>query len=130
MEAIKMSDESTVSAHPYAGMLTELRAQREKIDNAIKALEALGGAAMPGVTPPSGGEQITSVEGPGAFLGMSIVDAAKKLLAAKRQPLKNPEIAAAFKAGGLHLNSKDPVNTVGAVITRRSQEVGDIVRIG
>jgi hypothetical protein len=61
---------------------------------------------------------------------MSITDAAKKLLAARRQPLKNPDIAAAFKAGGLHLRSKDPVNTVGAVLTRRSIKVGDIVKIG
>jgi DNA-directed RNA polymerase delta subunit len=71
-----------------------------------------------------------SVDSPGAFLGMSITDAAKKLLAARRQPLKNPDIAAAFKAGGLHLRSKDPVNTVGAVLTRRSIKVGDIVKIG
>jgi hypothetical protein len=38
--------------------------------------------------------------------------------------------AAAFKIGGLHLNSSDPVNTVGSVLTRRANEVGDIVKIG
>jgi hypothetical protein len=28
------------------------------------------------------------------------------------------------------LNSADPVNTIGAVLTRRSNEVGDIVKVG
>jgi hypothetical protein len=60
---------------------------------------------------------------------MSIADAAKKLLAAKRQPLRNPDIAAAFKRGGLVLNSKDPVNTIGSVLTRRCNEIGDIVKV-
>lgn len=70
------------------------------------------------------------VDGPGALLGMSIADATKKLLAAKRTPLKNPDIAVLFKAGGLVLNSKDWTNTIGAVLTRRSIDVGDIVRVG
>lgn len=60
---------------------------------------------------------------------MSIPEAAKKLLAARRQPLRNPEIVAGFKAGGFHLGSKDPVNTVGAVLTRRANDVGDIVKV-
>lgn len=61
---------------------------------------------------------------------MTIVDAAKKLLANRRQPLKNPDIAAAFKAGGLVLQSAEPANTIGSVLTRRFNEVGDIVRVG
>lgn len=42
---------------------------------------------------------------------------------------KNPDIAAAFKAGGLVLNSREPANTVGSVLTRRFSEVGDVVRV-
>ncbi|MGY3533146.1 MULTISPECIES: winged helix-turn-helix domain-containing protein [Bradyrhizobium] len=61
---------------------------------------------------------------------MSIVDAAKALLASKRTPLKNPELAAMFKAGGLHMNSKEPANTIGSVLTRRMADVGDVVRVG
>jgi hypothetical protein len=124
-----MPDEP-ISSSPYAAMLADLRAQRDKIDVAIAAIEALGGTATPGTPGNHSGPQNFSVDSPSAFLGMSITDAAKALLAARRQPLKNPDIAAAFKAGGLHLNSKDPVNTVGAVLTRRSQDVGDIVKIG
>jgi hypothetical protein len=120
-----MADES--GAHPYAAALAELRAQRDKIDAAIAAIEALTAGAPSGasVTTP-----IITAEGPSAFLGMSIPEAAKKLLATRRVPLKNPDIAVAFKLGGLHLNSKDPVNTIGAVLSRRADEVGDIVKVG
>ncbi len=71
-----------------------------------------------------------AIDSPGAFLGLSIVEAAKKLLTSKRQPLRKPDIVAGFKAGGFILGSKDPVNTVGAVLTRRANEVGDIVKVG
>ena len=66
----------------------------------------------------------------GAFLGKSIVEAAKMLLAARRQPLRNPDIATAFSAGGLVLNSKEPANTIGSVLGRRANDVGDIVKVG
>lgn len=125
-----MSDDLATSSHPYATVLADLKAQRDKLDVAIAAIEALSGPIPPGATGTNGAAQNPAAEGPGAFLGMSITEAAKTLLAARRQPLKNPDIAAAFKAGGLHLRSKDPVNTVGAVLTRRSMEVGDIVKIG
>ncbi|MHC2576547.1 DNA-directed RNA polymerase delta subunit [Bradyrhizobium diazoefficiens] len=71
-----------------------------------------------------------SLDHPGALLGLSIVDAAKALLASKRTPLKNPDFAAMFKVGGLHMNSKEPAYTIGSVLTRRMNEVGDVVRVG
>ena len=37
--------------------------------------------------------------------GMTIMDAAKKLLAHRRQPLRNPDLGAAFQAGGLVMTS-------------------------
>jgi hypothetical protein len=61
---------------------------------------------------------------------MNIVDAAKKLLAAKREPLRNPDTATAFQRGGLVLNSKEPANTIGSVLSRRQAEVGDVVKVG
>ena len=61
---------------------------------------------------------------------MTIPDAAKALLAARKQTLGNADIVAAFKAGGLHMNSADPINTVGSVLTRRFNTVGDIVKVG
>ena len=56
---------------------------------------------------------------PTRSLGMSIMDAAKALL-----------VAALFKTGGLHMNSKEPANTIGSVLTRRMAEVSDVVRVG
>jgi DNA-directed RNA polymerase delta subunit len=128
-----MSAESTPS-DPYEVVLEDLRAKKAQIEQAITAIEALrGGAASAGTntsSKPAAGLQNDDIDSPGAFLGMSIADAAKKLLAAKRQPLKNPDISAAFKRGGLVLNSKDPINTIGSVLTRRSNEVGDLVKVG
>lgn len=127
-----MSAESTTT-DPYEVVLADLKAKKAQIEQAISAIESLrGGTALT----PSAGAAASRPEGansdidsPGAFLGMSISDAAKKLLAAKRQPLRNPDIAAAFKRGGLVLNSKDIVNTIGSVLTRRAAEVGDIVKV-
>jgi hypothetical protein len=128
-----MSDESK-GIDPYETVLADLYARRDQILQAIAAIEAIRGGASP--SPGGNASNHTSrgnngsLEHPGALLGMSIVDAAKALLASKRTPLKNPEFAALFKAGGLHLNSKEPANTIGSVLTRRMAEVGDVVRIG
>ena len=128
-----MSAESKVS-DPYETVLADLRAKRDQIDQTILAIESFRSGAATGTVKASataaGAGSSSAAEGPGAFLGMTIVDATKVLLEARRQPLKNPEIAAALKAGGLHLNSADPVNTIGAVITRRFNDVGDIVKLG
>lgn len=127
-----MSAESTIF-DPYEVVLADLRAKKAQIEQAISAIESVRGGSLgtaPSVDamPPAEGSA-NDVDSPGAFLGMSISDAAKKLLAAKRRPMRNPDIAAAFKRGGLVLNSKDVVNTVGAVLTRRANEVGDLVKV-
>lgn len=120
--------DDTGGISPYEAVLKDLYAKRDQIDQAIAAIEGLSGASSP--RPPSTpvGRQ-DGVDGPGALLGMSIADATKKLLASKRKPLKNPEIVTLFKAGGLVLNSKDWTNTIGAVLTRRANEIGDIVKV-
>lgn len=124
-----MAEESQ-GLDPYDVVLADLRAKREQIDQAIQALESLRGA--PSV--PSKGVPAVSIDAsidtPGAFLGMTIAEAAKKLLAAQRRVIGNVEMAAAFKAGGLALNSADPVNTIGAVLSRRAQNIGDVVKMG
>jgi len=122
-----MSEESVIS-DPYEAVLADLKAKRAQIDQLISLLETVR-APMPGVTlgiPTETGQ----TEGPGWLLGMTIPEAAKKVLATRRQQMKNAEIVAAFKAGGLVMNSVDPVNTVNSVLTRRFSDVGDIVRIG
>jgi hypothetical protein len=69
-------------------------------------------------------------EGPGAFLGMTVVDATKKLLTNRRQTLSNTEIVSALEKGGVVLNSADKLNTVGSILMRRFNTHGDIVRVG
>ena len=127
-----MTAESTIS-DPYDAVLADLLAKRDQIDQIIQGIEAIraggsnsgvGGnapAANP-VDPPPGAT--------GWLLGLTIPDAAKKVLASRRQAMRNPEVWEAFKAAGYHMNSADPVNTIGSVLTRRFNEVGDIVKVG
>lgn len=114
--------------------MADLYAKRDQIAQAIAAIEAIRGPSIGGVSSSASGAASKPTNGsldhPGALLGISIVDAAKALLASKRTPLKNPEFAALFKTGGLHMNSKEPANTIGSVLTRRMAEVGDVVRVG
>jgi hypothetical protein len=128
-----MSDESK-GIDPYETVLADLYAKREQILQAIAAIEALRGPTIGGISSGAAANPNKfgsgSLDHPGALLGMSIVDAAKALLASKRTPLKNPELAAMFKAGGLRMNSKEPANTIGSVLTRRMAEIGDVVRVG
>jgi hypothetical protein len=125
-----MSTESE-GVDPYAIVLADLRARRDQIDQAIQAIESVrGGAASPrpNGAPP---EPIGAPSAAGAYLGMSIADAAKKYLLMRKQASGNAEIAAALKQGGLVMSSNtDPQNTVGSILTRRFEKVGDIVRVG
>lgn len=121
------------NADPYETVLADLRAKRDQISNAIVALESLrperGVPAQPGSMPvyiPPLTIAPTSDE----FVGVTIVEGAKALLTRRGKALGNVEIATAFVAGGMNLNSADPTNTVGSVITRRFNQVGDIVRVG
>lgn len=125
-----MSTESQAVDH-YEAVLADLRAKREQIDQAIQVIEALrGGAPAPAAKVAPVSQVDADVDGPGAFLGMTIVDAAKKLLASRRRTMSNTEIVGALKTGGLAMNSADPINTVGSVLTRRFNTAGDIVRMG
>lgn len=127
-----MSSESQ-SVDPYEAVIADLRAKRDQIDLLIQGLEAQRGGGQLGPVTLSAHMQRApepNVGDPGAFLGMTIADATKKLLQAQRKPLGNAEILAALKAGGLHMTSADPINTIGAVLTRRFNVTGDIVRVG
>lgn len=119
-------------ADPYETVLADLKAKRAEIDQAIAVIERVRGTI--GATETSAialksannGDQI---EG-NAFFGMTITDAAKKVLGIRQRKMSNVEIANDLKAGGLALQSTDAANTVGSVLTRRFQQVGDIVKVG
>lgn len=128
--------------NPYIAVLKDLRAKRAEIDSTIKVLEGLAGvkpmlASVPNPplavpfanTPPSNDKPSKEALGEGAFLGMSIVDATTKLLDAQQRKMRNPEIARELAAGGLVMKSADPVNTVGAVLSRQFNKGGNIVKV-
>lgn len=127
-----MATAPTAVFDAYDAVIADLRAKRDAIDNLIAGLEAAraGGTApaspLAPVTNQNGGG---SIEEPGAFLGLSIPDATKKLLAAKKRPMNNAEIAQALKAGGMMMSSADPNNTIGSIVTRRANQIGDIVKV-
>ncbi len=128
-----MSEESQ-GFDPYAPALADLRAKRDHIDQLIQQLEGVRSGTVAfgaiGIAPSAPVSGTPAMNEAGAFLGMTIPDAARKLLVGRREPLNNADILAGLKKGGLVLNSADPLNTVGSVLTRRFHQVGDIVRIG
>jgi hypothetical protein len=129
-----MADSTSVD---YALVLADLRAKRVQIDAAISGVEAMLG--LKSSAPPADAADTTetpethasggSTLGPGAFLGMSIVDAAKKLLAHRRQNLKTEEILRALRDGGIVLSGKEPLNVVGSVLNRNFSAGGEIVKV-
>jgi hypothetical protein len=120
----------------YAAVLADLRSKRAKIDNTIRVLEELSGLKLEHVEGelklvPRDQEAAPAIEETaGMFLGMSIVDASKKLLALRKRTMGNVEIAKELREGGLVLTGTDPVNVVGSVLTRRFNQVGDVVKVG
>lgn len=118
------------SRDPYEAVLADLRARRAQLDQTIKQLEAIRGGATPADETKTVlvSEGDARAVGDGEFLGLTIVDATKKLLAKKLRTLTSSEIVTFLKQGGVMMNSADPVNTVGAVLHRRSITAGDIVR--
>ncbi|MDR7102820.1 winged helix-turn-helix domain-containing protein [Croceicoccus sp. BE223] len=124
---------------PYAAVLADLRAKRDEIDKTIKFLEGMSGVKIASSTGHALAASSAHAVGAtiedsatldeGAFHGMSIVDATKKLLAMRKRKMGNPEIARELAAGGLVMTSADPVNTVGSVLTRRYNQVGDVVKV-
>lgn len=119
---------------PYEAVIADLRAQQAKIEQTISLLESLRGKAngatfVASTAPQDDTRASGSSLGPGEFLGMSIVDAAKKLLAIQRKPMRTPEIVVELERGGLVLQSADKVNTVGSILLRRFYQTEDIVRL-
>lgn len=127
-----MENDQTPNA--YDAVLADLRAQKERIDTTIALLESLrasgvaspvSGIAAAQAKPKDAGKEI----GPGAFLGMNIPDATKKLLQINRRQMQTTEIVGELERGGLMLTSIDKVNTVGSTLLRRFYTIGDIVRV-
>lgn len=123
-----MSDELSGN-DPYDVVIADLLRQRDEIDTAIQAIQrvhtkvAAGAAGAP--TAPSGARP----EASGDFLGLSIAEAAKKLLSLRRRNMTTTEIAEGLKSAGYPMTAAEPGNVVGSVLARRFDNVGDVVRV-
>ena len=121
------------ASDPYVAVLADLHAKRDQIDQTIGLLVALreGRASAPAPAPASviSPTEIGEEDRSGEYLGMSIVDASKKLLAMRKRAMGNADILAELRSGGLVLTSADPVNVISSVLMRRFKSDGDIVRV-
>jgi hypothetical protein len=127
--------ENVQTPDPYDAVLADLRARKEHIENTITLLESLraGGVPAPGTFParqpaPAKHSPVPHT-GPGAFFGMTVHDATRKLLASQRRQMQTTEIVTELERGGIVLTSADKINTVGSILLRRFNQVGDIVRV-
>lgn len=129
-----MVDESK-SLDIYELFLAELDARAAQIEQLKALVQSLRGT---GTTLPEGmvaslGARMGAPTGdtvtPNMFHGLSIVEAAKKLMKARNRDLTNADMVTAFKAGGLVLRSKDAANTINSIMTRDYKGGGDIVRV-
>lgn len=114
----------------YTSVLADLIEKRDRLNAAINGIQAMLGIQGLASTPSTATKPENSQElGEGAFLGMSIADAAKKLMAARRKNMRTEEIYNELKAGGLVFSGDSPVNSVGSVLNRTFSTGGDIVRV-
>ena len=101
--------------------MAEIEARIAKLQataDGIREIMASSGAASPVGSGPGGGVK------PGAFLKMSIPDATKKLLEAKRAKLSTQDVIDGLEQGGL---PRGKYNTVYSILARRQKQVGDII---
>jgi hypothetical protein len=112
--------------------LQELREKRSQIDQAIAALEQLGGgtsslagtSSTPSSSTSAPSRQLTSPRGgplvvhPGEFYNMSLTKAAVQLLKRAGHPLKTMDLFAALRRAEFPLNGKAPESTLYTSLTR------------
>jgi len=116
----------------YSAVLADLTEKRERLDAAIVGIETMLGlqATLSSTSTLVGNLSVGGDMGPGAFLGMKIVDAVVKLLASRRQALRTDEIVSELKRGGIAFSTDAPINTVGSVLNREFKSGGDVVSVG
>ena len=121
---------------PYDFVLKDLRAQKAQIEQTISLLEALRARPASAKIEPTflgaaqaAPSQPARLHSGGPLTGLNIVDAVKSVLSRVGQPMSQASLAEACKDGGLILNSVEPQNTIGSVLSRRFQQVGDVVRV-
>jgi hypothetical protein len=116
---------------PYDLVLADLIAQRDKLNAAIEAIQAIKGGA-----PIATSETIRHTNGSGSvkiesdsFFGLTVLEATKKYLAMAKRPQKAVTITEALRQGGYHFSAASPVATVGALLRRDDNADGEIVKL-
>jgi hypothetical protein len=123
---------------PYEHVIADLERQRDEISTTIESLKRIRAFQLGALSTSQNQEiaqppQITAVPNrneTGEFAGMSVADAAIVVLARRGAPMTNQEVVDALADGGLRSQSAQPLNTVGSILNRRANDVGDIVRVG
>lgn len=113
----------------YSQVLADLISKRDKLNAAIAGIETMLGIQA-ATTPVSSvkADVPANTLGEGAFLGMSIADATRKLLSVRRRNMRTEEIVNELRSGGI-VFSGEAGNTVGSVLNRTYTAGGPIVRV-
>jgi hypothetical protein len=111
----------------YSAVLADLESRRAQIESAITAVKTI--LASAGVLSNGTAEGVINPDDipRGAFLRLSIADATKKYLDMVKTKQSVPQITQALERGGL---PPAKTNTVYAVLRRRENDIGDIIRLG
>lgn len=116
----------------YRAVLADLEKKREDLDAAIAVIRVLlGEETTEGTARGSGGSGRgdSAPDLKGAFLGMSIAEAAKQYLAMVKMAQTAPQIAKALEAGGIFSDSKNFPGTVYATLRRIESSTGVVKQI-
>ncbi|HZQ95142.1 MAG TPA: HTH domain-containing protein [Candidatus Sulfotelmatobacter sp.] len=124
-----MADEFKDSTQPYAAMVAELKARRErlmieaqKLEAAVVALEALTGAVdyVPGTTEQaSGSPSLDPMIRVGEFHGLGIPNAARMILEkTNRHPLTTQDILRLLEKSGRKIEAKNPTGNIYSSLKR------------
>ncbi len=118
------------SRDAYDVVLADLRAKRDEIETAIKAIEAVRPqTSAPSAVAAFGIGVPTPPPATRPFFGMSIEEAAKHVLKSRSEPMGPVDIVNAIKEGGLVMSSAEPANTVSSVLNRGWRNGSDLVRV-
>ncbi len=98
-------------------ILENLREHKEKIDRAIRALEALRESAIPATDVLENGANISRDE-TDTYSGMHFLDAVLALFAKTDRPLTTSQIAEGLLGGGFSSDSDNPKKVIAAQLHR------------
>lgn len=115
----------------YDVVLADLKAQRDRLDQAIAAIEALQGGGRTGVQSKGNGAIPAKPDElrPDEFFGLTVLQAAVKYLGMVKRPTSSIDIAKGLVSGGYLFSTDKPNETVAAILNRNDAKGGEVVRI-